>query len=179
MGSRETSQCNRLKIYQGSLIEQEPTLLQKVLEQKIMKVLERTSLPLSLPQGICFQLLAHFFMELPFLTTNIFLSYSQTSFLSLSIRNNRTIWLFDFTSCVLVYACKIHEGNFASKNKANVQEIMPYSNLNAVTYLLTGCPRHNVSLCGGTTQAQLAQALSCHDSAAAKLLLAAVATVVS
>lgn len=56
---------------------------------------------------------------------------------------------------------------------------MPYSNLDAVTYLLTGCPRHSASMCGGTTQAQLAQVLSCHDSAVAKPLLAAVATVVS
>lgn len=145
-----------------------------------MKALERTSLPMYLPQGICFQLLAHFFMDLPFLKISVFLSYSQTSFLSLSKRNTTTIWPFDFTSCVLVYACKIYEAvTLQVRMKLIFRTWCLYSNVNAVTYLLTGCPRHSISMSGGTTQAQRAQALSCHDSAAAKPLLAAVATVVS
>lgn len=82
----------------------------KSFSSKWWKLWRASNLPSSLPQGICLQLLAHFFMDIPFLSTSTFLSfYPQAGFHSLSMRNNRTIGQFAFTSCVLVYACRIHE----------------------------------------------------------------------
>lgn len=49
-------------------------------------------------------------MDLPFLSTSIFLSfYPQRSCHSLRMRNNIPIWLFAFSSRVLVCACGRHE----------------------------------------------------------------------
>lgn len=48
-------------IHPGSLNEEKLALLQEVLDQQMMKALGSISLTSSLPQGICFQLLAQFF----------------------------------------------------------------------------------------------------------------------
>lgn len=103
MGSREPWQLKSIKIHWTN---RDQLCFRKSLSRKWWKPWREPVCPVSSPSYLL-SAASLFFYGSSF-SDNKHISVPFTNKF-LSIRNSTTLWLFDFTSCALIYACKIHE----------------------------------------------------------------------